>query len=430
MIELIRSTYLGRALADRTLRKAPTANQGARMRNRVAPVIILAAMGCPRATDPTARPELPDPGTRDRSLAELSTTHRLLRMQADLVYSCNGKDGDSWYARHARPLDSALRHANTRIAEVGVTKWDEATPRQVLDAMQAIDKALHESGFAICVRTQLLSDAFGTPTALDREDGSELHVGKQTCHVLRDHRYRDAELRKHWRTGLRPIDCDLASFIYMTIGESQNWPLEFIEVPGHNFVRWRFADGTHLNWDPNDAQQYSDEDYRRGMPRTMGPPFDEATESAGRYLVARTPEEIDGYYMSLFVTDIVAPKCIEDAYRLVGTHDGMPAVVYNNLAWAFATLPALQGTELAGQATRLARLAVGKQPKCNYWDTLSCAYAAEGAFEKALEVERTQISTASRRIAAYAERRTCYEKDVAEAGGCSLNDGAAGGGGP
>ncbi|MFV8755973.1 hypothetical protein ACNOYE_35930 [Nannocystaceae bacterium ST9] len=345
------------------------------------------------------------------------TAHRLLRMEAELLHECNGRDGNEWYASMSKPLDDVVAHARSRIRKLNVQDWSKASSEQVVTAFREIDIGLHESGFAVCVFVQLLSESLGEPVLPDDERTRRLPVGDKSCIILSEPDYRERYLRKHRCSGLRPIDCDLSSFVYMTIAEAEEWPLSFVEVPGHNFVRWRFADGSHLNWDTNDAQQYTDDEYRRGDAGTAGP-FDEATERAGGYLRDMTQGQIDGYYISLFIDRIDTPGCLKSAYDQVGEHNGMPPVVYNHFAWAFATKVEFQGTRHASQAPKLGELATAADPDCAFWDTLSCAYAANGDFDKAAEVERLHVSSDSPRIPAYEAGRTCYEPAVAENGGC------------
>lgn len=63
--------------------------------------------------------------------------------------------------------------------------------------------------------------------------------------------------------GLRScnIDCDSRSTLYMGQAERANLPLKAVLMPYHMFVRWRFPDGTHMNWETTMGDTYSDEGY-------------------------------------------------------------------------------------------------------------------------------------------------------------------------
>jgi hypothetical protein len=268
------------------------------------------------------------------------------------------------------------------------------------------------------VKTQLLSFSLGDPIPLGAASDDILETGEEPsrrCWIERTPAYRDEDVTRHAASGVRPVDCDLSSFLYMSIGESEGWPVSFIEVPGHNFVRWRFADGAYLNWDTVDAAVRTDDQYRQGTHNNA--PFDSEAEKHGGYLLDRSPDEIDAYYLSLFVGRIKAAACVQSAYTRTLGMPNLPAVVYNDVAWHFATDPAFKRTDYARTAVQLSNEAVAKDPQCSYRDTLSCTYAAAGEFDRAVEIERA-ISSSSRRIKDFLDKRDCYDATVAADGAC------------
>ena len=45
------------------------------------------------------------------------------------------------------------------------------------------------------------------------------------------------------------------------MGDALGANLRLVDLPDHMFVRWEFADGTHMNWDTNDAEVVPDQEY-------------------------------------------------------------------------------------------------------------------------------------------------------------------------
>ena len=48
-----------------------------------------------------------------------------------------------------------------------------------------------------------------------------------------------------------PFDCDTSSYVYLEILEALNkdLPVVLLACPGHVLVRWKFSDGSYLNWE-------------------------------------------------------------------------------------------------------------------------------------------------------------------------------------
>ena len=142
-------------------------------------------------------------------------------------------------------------------------------------------------------------------------------------------------------------------------------PLYFVESPNHNLLQWKFSDGTHLNWDNNDALSYSDEEVRMGAMRTAGG-FTREQEQKNRYLIPRTREEIVAYYTGLIVSDLESLDCIVDLYKTLEQAHWVDATTLNNYAWAFSTVSGFEGSDYTQEAIVLAEKATELMPSCNF----------------------------------------------------------------
>ena len=61
----------------------------------------------------------------------------------------------------------------------------------------------------------------------------------------------------------RLLDCDTASFIYLSIAEDFNAPLSCVYAPGHAFVRWHNPDQSYINWETIIRAEKKDEEYQK-----------------------------------------------------------------------------------------------------------------------------------------------------------------------
>ena len=360
----------------------------------------------------------PIPPSHNVNSSETQTlAHELLHLELENLSRCGSANRDL-RKTSIEVLERFLASTAGRISDLDVPDWNKATKAQALSALSEIDRALSEEGFVVCVKTKLLTQALSQPIPLLHEDDVNLHNGKEVCTLQRKPDYRDANIRRLWKQGLRPVDCDLGAILYLSVGERVGLPLEFVETPYHNFVRWRFANGDYLNWDNNDAKEYSDADFRNAVPKTVSRKFNKVEEKRNRYLDGRSRKEIVTYYSGIIASDLQKGECVVQLYETVKQAEWLDATTNNNFAWAFATIADFENSEFTRLSVDLATEAIRMQPTCNLWDTLSCAHAAAGEFEKAMEVERLHISSTSPRIPFFANKRSCYDPQVAEVGGC------------
>lgn len=374
----------------------------------------------PKALEPEAlRPEILEPEQpRTRTIV-----HDLLEDELRFRFECQSMDGSGWYGASKAALDDLLEQARQALNALGVSDWRKANRLQAERALSEVDRLLTASGYAVCIKTNLLSSALSAPMLLSSPDAARMDLEGEgrPCSLIRHPAYRDMEITRRWLTGLRPLDGDTGALLYLAIAEQNAIPLTFVEVSGHHFVRWHLPDGTHFNWDNNDAMAYTDDDYRQAKPQTAMVKFDAEAEKRNGYLLDMTADEVRAYYAGLIVGEIKPGfgTCVEELFVRSRPNIGSDAQAQNNFAWAFATLPEFEGTPYARMSVDLAERATSLEPgNCEFWDTLSCAYAAVGEFDEAIRVEREHISEESLRIVLFRNLDSCYQPAVAGNGGC------------
>jgi len=69
----------------------------------------------------------------------------------------------------------------------------------------------------------------------------------------RRYQYTNMHRWPYWssinKTTCKLIDCDLYCLVYLGIAEMNSLPLSTAELPHHNFIRWNFPSGQHINWE-------------------------------------------------------------------------------------------------------------------------------------------------------------------------------------
>jgi hypothetical protein len=177
------------------------------------------------------------------------------------------------------------------------------------------------------------------------------------------------------------FDCDIGALIVMSVSEKAAMPASLVEITlpsgsGHNYVQWRLADGTQLNWDTN----------ARGKCKTPAglPPYEG---------VAMSHDQTIAYALSIRASvwqkQGKFDRAIQD-YGNAMAHTASPGI-FNNFAWFVATQDMPQRPGLKGEALRAAVKAVSLKRSANYLDTLACTYAYIGDFTKAVTIEQEAI---------------------------------------
>jgi len=187
---------------------------------------------------------------------------------------------------------------------------------------------------------------------------------------------RRSHLLAHPDEQFSHVDCDLSSLLYLCIGEALNLPLCMVEVPEHNFVRWRLSPTVHLNWDTNFGfDKYTDVGYAT----RYGVSADQIVN--GVYLADMTSENVDGYFAFLRGLTFQGAGLIPDAiseYRSAVLRYGKSPSARNNIAWQYVSSRDAQAIVTPDEALGMATVACNLVRSDSYLDTLACVYAQNG----------------------------------------------------
>jgi hypothetical protein len=330
-------------------------------------VLGLTACTTPAAPSPDPTPietstsRLKAPLVTPVATAPPTLAHELLTREHEVMRAVGDADADARHAEAVAALDAFLRRAVERV---------EALPpdRRPGDVFHAIQSVFGEQDYVLRVPTLLLTDALTT------------------------NRY----------------DCDTGSFLFLSVAQRADLPLELIEVPEHNFVRWSSGDD-HLNWDVNDATSYTDAKYIDGwyVSRHVDPDSD---PTFGGYMVPHTRSHIDGYHD--FLLGLYAGRANDAALKerlLLRSIERRPGVGKSlaGLAWLYASHEDFTGEEHRRIALEYGRAAYERLPGDSFFQKVySCALATNGRFDEAIAFERDHGAN-EWRLERYAEGADC-----------------------
>jgi len=326
-------------------------------------------------------------------------THRLLKREQESAERIRNTSLSQEYAPRFDVLNRVIDDAVNTISQRKVDDSDET--EIAIATLKAIESSLVNNHFLLHIPTKTLTDGL---TAGPKKIQSILT--QERLEFLAANPQLD-----DWYT----FDCDTSAFIYMSVAEKMNLPLSFVEVPQHNFVRWHLKSGLHINWDTNSANVYTDDHYRKGQTPTASQGFGPEREERRKFLTDYREAEIIGYHTGILADVLRLQGSSREAIPLyeeaIAARPHAPDVK-NNLSWILLTSSEFNESESAARALTLSLEVDAIDPwhkdYKGYKDTLACAYAAVGDFEKALEVERVaHIKTA--KIEAFRDRKTCLD---------------------
>jgi len=201
---------------------------------------------------------------------------------------------------------------------------------------------------------------------------------------------RDKHLRNHLNDLFSHVDCDLGTLLYLSVGEVIGIPLCMVEVPDHNFIRWRLRNGQYLNWDTNYGfDKFSDSEYAD----RYGVTADE--KKHGVYLADMTVENTLGYFCFVRGLTLQRQKRLREAvneYRSgISKYPKSPSS-RNNLAWQFVSERSVQTFVSGSEAQKASEEACSLSRSHNNLDTLACVYAENGDFDLAIKTEKEAYS--------------------------------------
>lgn len=285
-------------------------------------------------------------------------------------------------------IDTAIYYIRPIIANI------QDRNSKVKKIFEELDSSLFRNNIIICVTIDLLSQ--GLMPKLQSE---------YSC-VIETWRYKLEENRKYYG-----VDCDLSAFLYLSVGEVLNLPIKYVEVPGHSFVRWRFNDSVHMNWDTNDAQIISDDAYR-----SKGNLHNPLYEKNCHYLQDNTEEEIKGYYITLVGLMYKRKKeyaIAENCYKNGLTLKPFSAITLNNLAWMYLTVSDFNKPTYYKEAFTMSQKIQEMMPSNKeYLEVHACACAAVNKRTEALQSWKdsyTNSDTKSKYLPLFEKGKTCLK---------------------
>lgn len=216
------------------------------------------------------------------------------------------------------------------------------------------------------------------------------------------------------------VDCDIASYLYLAIGEAVGLPLSLVDLPEHNFIRWSFDAESYLNWETMYGTFRRNSEYRLALGDD-----DIAEELYNRriYLVAMSSQDVMGY---CYAARAIKWKELKNEARAIADYETSIKLyprtpfAFNNLAWLLATSHDVKIRD-GKRAISLSQQANFIYPdNANYLDTLAAAYAEAGNFQKAVETEKRAYDLEptelfSQLITAYTQHKTYVQFDTESA---------------
>lgn len=364
----------------------------------------------------------------DRYVWKYNTTaHRLLKIDEEISALPAAQRYQIFDSKY-KILDEVIGKINLRIQPLVANKLLSQKER-ALKILKEIDWTLIENNFIVCIHTKTMSDAlspkdinfsgcqiFGSPDNIDHSTDTFyiMNCPALSCQVrLTPKAYE--HIKKNQIGKYYTVDCDIAAIIYLAVGEVNGLPLKLVEMPSHNFVRWRFNESEFLNWDNNSALEYTNYDFRNGLTTTSSSKISPEEELEGHFLQDMTIDEIVGYYYSVTGIELKDQKRYREAEQFYNKSISIrqyDALALNNLSWMYLTVLEFKSENNYKVALRLSEKVDAIIPSDkNYKDTFSCACAAVGDFVRAIKLEKLAFND-STKIAGYSKGKTCLDMNL------------------
>jgi hypothetical protein len=183
-------------------------------------------------------------------------------------------------------------------------------------------------------------------------------------------------------------DCDIGAMLIISVAQMVGFDVAMVEVPGHNFLRWKSPAGETASWDWTYWRAPDEREHASRLQRSL--------RSRGVFLASQTLEESEAYFKS-----VLAGKIDDQAARLALRREAA-SVFPNNRVVAYGVARTFALSPTASPAERkealsyglLALSMEGNGTPRNVADRMmavACAYAANGepALAKAF-VERAR----------------------------------------
>ncbi len=183
------------------------------------------------------------------------------------------------------------------------------------------------------------------------------------------------------------IDCDLYCFIYFGIAEMLSLPIKIVELPRHNFIRWKLPSGESINWEVIEGKYHP-------QVNTLSCYYHLAemdNSSRNNYLIDWTNNDVLSYYYTLrastfdynptYKNPIKAKRDYEKAIKLSSSRP----YAFNNYVWMFVVYDDLQNEFDLKKLIKYIDHAIALQNNLNFYDTKAAVYAQTKDFKRAIK---------------------------------------------
>lgn len=265
------------------------------------------------------------PGTIPTTWKYNTLAHRLLSLE-ESAFSQPDRDFSEMYG----VLDSLIDKAKTKLKPI--IGDDRLTEKEkALDILEAIDQTLWEMDFIVAIHTRFMYQALKRTEVMNksnisflsrddrRPDDNTVYYGSYFLsrsnsandpHIESDTKVtwmseeKKVEFLAEPLNHYRLIDCDLAAYLYLSIGEIMDLPIYLAGVPEHKFVRYFIDAEEYINWDNNSANDFSDDDFRNCLSPTASTEFDKEDEKNKYYLKTLRMADALAVHSSLIVRNL------------------------------------------------------------------------------------------------------------------------------
>lgn len=279
-------------------------------------------------------------------------------------------------------LDAILDEAKSRLKPIPAGLDDAAYEKFAVESLKTIDCTLVRHGFVYPGKglVQLLSDGldstmFTDPMYYEALLNSSHNAG------------RIAFIEQRKPGPYYVVDCDIASYIYLAIGEIMKYPLSMVQMPLHNFVRWHRPNGGYIDFETMDGEETDDNYYAGhwGIPaKFIGTPGVLTTMTSAQLLAY---EDFAIAIATTWKHDY--PGAIAEYEKSIAT-DATLGDAANNLAWLYTVVPDPKYRD-GQKAVAYALKAVAISENGDWLDTLACAYGLAGNFQAGIDTEKRAL---------------------------------------
>lgn len=248
-------------------------------------------------------------------------------------------------------LDSIVLEARARIKKEVTAPITEFTKVKADQVSRIVGDILARRNFGLYIPTETLGDAL-------------------------EYRNATSEPERHI------VDCDTASFIYLTVAEAVGLPAHLVEITlpsgsGHNYVRWQLSSGQSMDWDTNGRAQCV---APTGIPDYQGKNMSQQQVMGYAYGVRADLRGRHGEFNNAVI----------DYLQSIKLYPESPGS-FNNLAWMISTKEFPERESFRTQAITAAKRAVEIENSANNLDTLACAHAVNKDYLMAISIEKKAL---------------------------------------